>query len=238
MRVRRDHVDPGQRGGRAGVVGLDLSLRGPAACWIPEGWRGDPAKVRMGGRDWGGALTAGASPEDHAERIRRIARAVAAFCRAHRTVAVGVEGYAFGMRSTSSHALAELGGAVKLALWEELGLAAHPVAASAARKILLQRLPRRNVKEWTEENVRRLGGVAIYWTHDEVDAFTICNYQVMVQGWIPLSFEGKQVSGEHESTSADNDLASSSLSGSLARQKGTHFGNADAIVGTRRQNGR
>lgn len=177
---------------KPGVVGLDLSLRSPAACWIPRGWKGDTRQLKAAGKGWGTDLKNDATEAEHLDRMERIARSVALFCLARRPVAVYVEQYAFSKaNSTSAVQLHECGGIVKHFVREALGLPVIAVTASAARKTLLQKLPKKDSKQFTEDNVRRLGGAAVYWSGDEVDAFVVANHGARLQGWVPLSYEGK-----------------------------------------------
>ena len=62
-----------------------------------------------------------------------------------------------GDRERAAREVAELGGLVKWRLWNAWDRATTPVVASSARKVLLQRLPRRDVKDYVVANVRRLG---------------------------------------------------------------------------------
>ena len=173
------------------IVGLDLSLRAAAACALPTDWDGDLTKAKT--EMFGGKLGSDATHRERTERMVKIAHDVSLFCLNAKATHVFVEAYAFGMRSTSSHQLAELGGAVKARLLDELDLAVEPIVASQARKTLLQKLPRADVKEFTELNVRSLGGPAPYWTGDECDAFCVVNHALSLVGGVPLSFLGKDL---------------------------------------------
>lgn len=171
------------------VVGLDLSLRAAAACSIPSDWNFDWKRVRTA--VFGESLSINATARDHIKRMMRIASGVTKFCRDAGATSVFVESYAFGMRSSSSHGLAELGGVVKASLLSELGLSVDAVVASQARKTLLQRLPRKDIKKFVLRNARRLGEPVASWGDDEVDALVIANHALVLVGGIPLSFEGE-----------------------------------------------
>lgn len=184
MKVRR-----ARRASTGGVIGLDLSLTGSAACFIPWGWEGDTRQLQTG--KWGYPLTKDATPEDHVDRMIHIAEEVVDWCLLRQHSLVAVENYAFSQASTSATTLRELGGIVKREFRKRLGRVPSPVVASSARKTLLMKLPKANQKKFVEENVRRLKGEALYWTGDEVDAFVVCNHAMMLAGGVPLSFEGK-----------------------------------------------
>jgi hypothetical protein len=140
---------------------------------------------------FGSSLSMDATPREQVERLARIARDVTVFCLKVKATSVGVESYAFAQgRQAHAHALAELGGAVKVNLFTAFNLVAEPVVASRARKVLLQHLPRKDVKAYVQANVRRLGGQALEWTHDQVDSFVIANYMVMVAGGVAMTFDG------------------------------------------------
>lgn len=171
-----------------GTIGLDLSLTGSAACWLPWGWEGDTGAVRHA--TWGYPLTKEATLEEQVDRMIHIAEGVTAWCREHPHRNVYVENYAFSQASTSATTLRELGGIVKAEFRRRLGKVPIPVTASSARKTLLQRLPKAKLKQFTEDNVRKLGGEALYWNADVVDALVCANHGVMLEGGVPLSFLG------------------------------------------------
>lgn len=136
----------------------------------------------------------GATREQKADRWARISHAVLAFCEKHQPMLVGVEDYAFSRKSSSVTRLAELGGIVRIDLWRARPeWLPHEVTASQARKVLLGKVPQKDAKDWTQANVRRLKGEAIYWTEDEVDAVVVANFAAQIAGWAPLSFPGEDV---------------------------------------------
>lgn len=169
------------------VVGLDLSLRAAAAAKVTVPWDGDLEDVRT--HIVGADLPNDASPEDVARRLQLIANKLADFCAG--ADVVYVEEYAFSARASRAHSIGEVGGAVKLRLFERLGKAPRPIPPATARKTMLQKLPRAEVKPFVVRNVRRLGAPADKWTDDQIDAFVILNHGVMLQGGTPLSFLGE-----------------------------------------------
>lgn len=165
------------------IVGLDLSLTGPAACWIPSGWEiGDWSALKV--EAWKPALPK--SPDNLDElyfRLAWITHRVRDFVTAkskERPAYVAVEGYAFAAHSSSVTKLAELGGAVRVALWEA-GFLAHPVTASAARKFLLGKLPKKDAKVATHLALWGAGAPK-EWSGDVLDAFACANYALSDQG--------------------------------------------------------
>lgn len=189
------------------IVGLDLSLRGPAGCVIPPGWDGlDLSRIRMG-RFGPGEIK---KPEEKDQVVRNasIAADVAAFVRANASLAtlfddgrprihVYVEDYAYSAGNAGAHKLAEMRGVVKHFLYSDLLLTMEPVNISTGRKTLLQLVPRRekggkkiDAKEFVERNVRRLKGETFYWTLDEIDAFCVANYGRAMLGLVHMSFPG------------------------------------------------
>ncbi len=171
------------------IVGLDLSLRGSAACWMPAKWKGDTTKLEMG--TFGYPLTKDATLSEIMDRYLAIANGIVEFVKLRTTRAIYVEDYAFSMRSSSTAVLHELGGVVKVMLYQATGMVPIPVSASTCRKTLLQKLPKKDLKKFTEQNIRRLKGEALYWDADQVDAFCVVNHGMMKEGGVPLSFLGE-----------------------------------------------
>lgn len=176
-----------------GLIGLDLSLRSAAAAWVPKGWKGNPKHVHVA--HWGYELTNEASEKDQAQRRHFIAGSILAFVKARSamTCRVYVEEYAFSRNSASASGLHELGGVVKDRLFQH-GYLFESVTASAARRTLLQKMPKKDSKDFTHDNVRRLKGEALYWNGDEIDAVVVANHGAFLFGWTPLSYPGTVMS--------------------------------------------
>lgn len=139
----------------------------------------------------GSKLSADASAKDHVERLLRINDDVHYFCVDLEATRVAIEEYAFSAgRQSHAHSLAELGGTIKLRIFRSLGIVVEPITASHARKVLLQKCPRKGAKDFAVVNVRRLGPIAKAWTEDECDAFAIANTILMRAGGTALTFEG------------------------------------------------
>lgn len=169
------------------IVGLDLSLRAAAACACAKDWDHDLAHLEKTGV-WGSSLKADATPEQRVKRIAEIADGVVQFCAA--ASHVYVEEMAFAQSGSHAREVAELTGAIKHRLYRDLGLVAVPIVASRARKVLLQKLPRKDMKAWVVANVKRLPGTKD-WSPDTVDAFVVMNAGLEMAGGTAMSFAGE-----------------------------------------------
>jgi len=116
------------------ILGLDLSLNAAAAVAVPANW--DRVWSRVNTVVVGEVLSTMATLEERARRTQSIARKLCAFARQHNVTHAWIEDYAFSRKSASVHALAELGGVVKLALAEE-GIVLERANMGTARKLLL-----------------------------------------------------------------------------------------------------
>jgi hypothetical protein len=170
------------------VVGLDLSLTGAAGCALPCPWDGDLSRVRMMPMA-GYGLKKDASVREQLDRIITIRDVVYEFCREVQARKVGIEDYAFSAAGRITM-LAELGGSVKTCLWEDWATEPEIIKASSARKVLLQKLPAKDSKLFTQVNVRSIGPIASKWNDDEIDAFVIANTVLMNAGGTALTFPG------------------------------------------------
>ncbi len=179
------------------IVGLDLSLTAAAACAIPLDW--DKKKhrlklVRM--LRTGYDLKKDATQRDRVQRMSSIREDIFEFVREVQGHVVFIEDHAYAAQSTANASqIVELTGAVKVDLFENWGTVVMPIPSMTARKIMLQKLPspkttREKVKPFTLRNVRRLGGPALEWTDDEIDAFVVANAAYMKVGCTALSFPG------------------------------------------------
>lgn len=166
------------------VVGLDISLQCAAACAVPVDWALDWAKV-----SWmtvGGGLTKDASPRDRVRRVQEIASEVALFVKTLSLLTavppdVMIEQYAFG-QSHMAHSLGEVGGAVKVAIFERTGLVTVPVVASSARKVLLGKCPK-STKEAKAKVLAFLESAGATCPNaDAGDAYAVANYKLCEWG--------------------------------------------------------
>lgn len=181
MRVRRAFSD-------FAVVGLDLSLRGAAAAVIPAGWDMKLTSVRT--VRCGADLGKDATEVQQVSRMARIAAEVYMFAEendAH--LHPYVEAYAFAARSAHAHRLAELGGVVRFTWWDRTlirhpkgdpvhvvsnAIVPQPIVAITARKTILGKVPRSDVKDHVMARLKEWG-MPPKWSDDEADAFVIAN---------------------------------------------------------------
>lgn len=153
------------------AIGLDLSLTSPGICIIPLDWDCDMRRVQVAhfktpepdGTDYGRAL-----------RLRQLSHWIA------KQLASIVGEIDCAIESLPTHnafaiaPLAELHGVVRLHLLDEL-IETHIAPQSAARKLLLGALPKKDVKVIVAATVRSISGCAS-WTGDECDAFVVANW--------------------------------------------------------------
>ncbi len=174
-------------------MGLDLSLRRSAVCFIPGDW-----EVFVHGEvNWGAlkTMTVGqdlkkdSSPEEKADRLVKIAGSISEWIS--ETSVVFVEDYAYGMAGQSGMMLGELGGAVKYALRYDVKLGVRPVNQSTARKFLLGKLPQKDRAAVVVAQLEEWG--CPFATSDEKDAFTIANYGRTELGMPGLTLGGNDV---------------------------------------------
>ncbi len=98
---------------------------------------------------------------------------------------------AWGIESLPTHQahalvpLAELHGCVRFLLCEQ-GQRVITVPQASARKLLLGKLPRKDVKETVRQTVTSFMGCA-GWGPDEVDAFVVANWLASEVGGVCLA---------------------------------------------------
>lgn len=161
------------------VAGLDLSLTGAAAVVLDEGWGLDfdaVPSIRVGE-----ALPADASDADQLGRLVRIKLELLDFLAEQKATHIYVEQYAFSRGASRAHALGELGGCVKLGCLLDLGLPVRSVTASAARKVLLGKVPRAGSKLATARALASMGAPS-RWSSDALDAFAVANFGLVDLG--------------------------------------------------------
>lgn len=165
------------------ALGLDLSLRGAGLVAVPPDWCGDWSRIARA--TVGHSLTRDATEADRIGRLVRLSAEVVAFAEAHRCKRAVVEQYAFTSRNAHSHALGELGGVVKVLLTARVGIPVDVVPPASARKLILGKLPRKDVKVATRAALTRMG-MPTEWTNDEADAFVVANYVLAGNGGYAL----------------------------------------------------
>lgn len=166
------------------VIGaLDLSLRGAGMVALPLDWQGDWTRIERA--TVGHQLPRDAREADRIGRLVRISGEVVAFVERHHCTVGAIEQYAFAALHSHAHALGELGGVVKVLLSTRVGIAVEPVQAASARKLILGKLPRADVKIHTRIALSRMG-MPRDWTDDEADAFVIGNWVASALGGFAL----------------------------------------------------
>jgi hypothetical protein len=151
-------------------MGLDLSATAAGVVTAPLDWDGKWSRVRS--VVVGEKLRRDATDLERARRTENIATRIVAFARAQGATVAFIESYAFAQRS-AAHVLAEVGGVVKLEL-ARAGIAIHTANMSAARKLLLGKVPKSDAKGACFAALHAAG--ARFETLDESDAMVACNF--------------------------------------------------------------
>ena len=152
-------------------MGLDLSLTGSAAVILFADWT--PSKP------WKNLARERYDEEGKLPGVMRaeaVAGAILKFASVYGVAKAAVEQYAFSFRSDTLTETAELVGAVRLKLYEEIDLELFPVVASSARKTLLGPMPKMSRKEW-KAHLKHVfdGWGAPFDDEDTRDAFVVVN---------------------------------------------------------------
>jgi Holliday junction resolvasome RuvABC endonuclease subunit len=171
------------------VIGVDLSLTGLGLVALPQYWN----HPTTGACNW--ALVKHRTLEtDHSrpliDRMGSLAADVATWVRWILQLYPGAilhvvhEGYPIGGRVYNLDKLAELGGVVKHALRQNpLNLLTDAAPQSAARKLMIGKLPQRGRKAAVIEMVRAiLPKAGAGWTDDECDALVAANWLAYERG--------------------------------------------------------
>ena len=106
------------------------------------------------------------------------------FAISHQVFHCYVEDYAFSRRSSSVTKLAELGGHARCEFLS-YGRVLTPVPASAARKLLLGKLPRKDAKVAVQAAL--YGADALLNNDNECNAFAVANFGLSEQGCVALT---------------------------------------------------
>jgi Holliday junction resolvasome RuvABC endonuclease subunit len=167
------------------VLGIDLSLRGTGLVALPADWSLDWSRVAF--ETIGHPLRRDASEADRIGRLVRLSAEVVRFAGEHGATHAVLEQYAFGQHGAQARAIAELGGVVKVLLAERSGLEVATVPASAARKLLLGRVPRAGAKQVVADVLREMG--APFRTVDEADGFAVANWQIAELGFAAVTLQ-------------------------------------------------
>ena len=158
------------------LLGLDLSCTASAAVAVPLGWDGDWRRVAT--LLVGEKLHRDATDAARAMRAESIATRLVAFAVQQGAGVAYVESYGYS-HHTAAHSPAELGGVVRLAL-VRAGLDLRTSNMGAARKLLLGKVPRANVKVAVHSALRAAG--APFESLDVADAFVAANFGLSEAG--------------------------------------------------------
>lgn len=156
------------------IVGLDLSLRASAAIALPLDFAATLDWTATRWTTCGSSLPRDASERERCDRLRTIRDHLLAFIGEHQPTAVFLEEQAFGQSGSMSREIAGMTWTVRLAL-DAAGVPVRLVTASAARKVLLGKVPRAKLKTAVQSALLGIG--APFADDDDVsDAFTIANF--------------------------------------------------------------
>jgi Holliday junction resolvasome RuvABC endonuclease subunit len=154
------------------ILGMDLSLRGPALVSLPENW--EPGRWEDLGSYYRIKI------EEHErglDRLVHIVDNIENFVRENSITQVFTEEYAFSFNSRAVTGLAELGGAVKVRLFRQFHIRVQSIVASSARKLLfgkMHRMKKKDLKLYIIDQMNKMGG-PFAENHDLCDAFAIAN---------------------------------------------------------------
>jgi hypothetical protein len=163
------------------IIGLDLSLTSAGVACIPSTWDGRLERVAVA------TVPHRHAPHDDTERAERLATVARQCLSAARELAAGRGIACWGIESLPTHQahalvpLAELAGVVRYLLHQD-GARVLTVPQASARKLLLGKLPRRDVKEVVRQTVRSMAGAGCFGP-DEVDGFVVVNWLAAELGW-------------------------------------------------------
>jgi hypothetical protein len=172
------------------VVGLDLSLRSSGIAIIPASWSGDPTEIKHG--TFGSSLKKDANEEQHLRRMIQISEELRSFVwdsHLGSNLYIALENYAFSKGlQPQAFRLRELGGIVKREMLDSFGVVPQPVIATAARKLAVGKLPRKNAKKEAHKRLHAAGLPVKLWGPDATDAFLTANWARKELGMSYFSF--------------------------------------------------
>jgi Holliday junction resolvasome RuvABC endonuclease subunit len=157
----------------SGVVGLDLSLHGAAAAYLPPDWEpGDWATVQTKFIGYEGG-----DEDRNNQRLVDIVVPLTMFVARLKAKHVAIESYALSKKMGRAFALGEIGGAMRFNLAQQLGISAVTVNQMSLRSFFLgAKLPRGKgaVPKAVHAALKSLG---VPWENaDEADAMLAASY--------------------------------------------------------------
>ena len=169
------------------AAGLDLSLRCAGIALVPTDWAPALDWSRVIVRSVGVSLKKDATEWERGHRVSEMSRAIVHLLGQYEIERTFIEQYAFAQMLSQAHSLGELGGAVKLRLYEA-GLQWSTVVATSARTHL-GKMPRKGAKDAAHDVLERMGCPAD-WKPDEKDALIIGNAGLFELGHVGFSLKG------------------------------------------------
>jgi len=170
------------------VIGFDLSLTAPAAVALPLNWRpGDWSKVRAS------ILHPEAPKTDDVrgqlERYLKVEVWAIARCTGYNIAGIFIEQYAYSKNNAHASRLMELGGTVRTALFESVGVVPVTVATASARKLLLGEIPRGTgtQKPAVQDALFNKCKAPKTWGEDICDALAVANFGLSEMGGAALT---------------------------------------------------
>jgi Holliday junction resolvasome RuvABC endonuclease subunit len=158
------------------LLGIDLGTRACAAVAVPLAWDGQWGRVRS--IVVGEPLRRDASDAERVRRTETIAARLVAFARETGAGQAWIESPAYS-QNTAAHVLGALRGVVSLEL-VRAGIDIRTAPMASARKLLLGKLPRSDVKVAVFQALRAAG--APFETTDEADAMCAANWGLSEAG--------------------------------------------------------
>lgn len=157
------------------VIGVDLSPTGLGLVALPLDWGLDWRRCRS--VVFGYSLKKTATPAEHAARMRSIVADACTFIRRCDGRYVFLEGYPImgGKGVYNLHLVCEVGGALKLALSERLGIVPGTSPITSARRLVIGPHRSKGAKELIQKAVREMGAPSA-WSDHEVDAWVAANF--------------------------------------------------------------
>lgn len=176
------------------VIGFDLSLTAPAGVALPLNWRpGDWRRVKV----WLDHPKAPKSDDQPGRlcRYRLIADSARRFIESvmgvrgapgPRLAGCYIEQYGFSKNNAQASKLMELGGIVRLDLFEKMGIVAETVGTSPSRKLLLGKVPKSDPKIAVQLCLFKAGAPK-RWEENICDAMCVVNWGLSECGGIALA---------------------------------------------------
>jgi Holliday junction resolvasome RuvABC endonuclease subunit len=167
------------------LIGLDLSLTSSGVCCLPLDWDCTPSRCSVA------TVPYRQVPHDDTERAERLSTVAVRILATARELAAGRGIEAWAVESLPTHnahalaQLAELHGVVRFLLHQQ-GARVITANQASARKLLMGKLPTKDIKAMVAATVRSFLGCAS-WKGDEVDAFVVANWLASELGGVALA---------------------------------------------------